>query len=190
MIYDIIGDVHGNADKLIGLLDKLGYQLTSTNSDDNTNSTASYYAPPPNHRAIFIGDLIDRGTQEVKTLEIVFAMLDAGVADAVMGNHEYNAIAFATLDKHKDDGSYLRPHEPSKVNQHKAFLAEVPFNSDEHKYWLNRFYELPLWLETEHACFVHACWDEDSMAVLAPCLTENNKLTETGLQATRGCGHG
>lgn len=26
MIYDVIGDVHGQADKLIGLLTQLGYQ--------------------------------------------------------------------------------------------------------------------------------------------------------------------
>ena len=37
--------------------------------------------------------------QEVESLEIVYAMLDTGVADAVMGNHEYNALAYATVDE-------------------------------------------------------------------------------------------
>ncbi|WP_434354290.1 metallophosphoesterase [Psychrobacter sp. HD31] len=177
MIYDIIGDIHGQANKLVGLLTQLGYTLTS-------NQHGTYYAPPKNHRAIFIGDLIDRGEQEVKTLEIVFAMLDAGVADAVMGNHEYNALAFATLNKTKNDGSYLRSHSAVHQNQHKEFLAEVPFGSAKHEYWLKRFYELPLWIETEHACFIHACWDVDNMAVLQSCLSHDNKLTETGLQKT------
>lgn len=178
MIYDIIGDIHGQADKLNGLLTQLGYKLTHC-QDSNP-----YYKPPPNHKALFIGDLIDRGTQEVQTLKIVFAMIDAGVAHAVMGNHEYNALAYATLDNQKNDGSYLRPHTARNTAQHKAFLAEIPLGSSEHKYWLKRFYELPLWLETEHACFVHACWDVDSMQELKKWLDDNNCLTQEGLQAT------
>lgn len=172
MIIDIIGDIHGYADKLVGLLTQLGYR-----------HNGQYFAPPAGHRALFIGDLIDRGPQQVATLEIVFAMLDADVADAVLGNHEYNALAFATLDP-KDTTQYLRSHNEAHVRQHEAFLAEVPFGSDSHRYWLQRFYEIPLWLESDDACFVHACWDVDSMAVLKPFLTEDNCLTPQGLIAT------
>ena len=176
MIIDIIGDIHGYADKLIGLLEQLGYV-----------HNGEYFEPPVNHRALFIGDLIDRGVQQVATLEIVFAMLDADVADAVMGNHEYNALAFATLDPYSSDAQskqYLRKHNKIHTYQHEAFLAEVPFGSDSHNYWLQRFYEIPLWLETDYACFVHACWDVDSMAVLAPLLTSDNCLTPKALVLT------
>lgn len=183
MIYDIIGDIHGNADKIKGLLDKLGYTLTTHPTLD-----IDYYQPPENHRAIFIGDLMDRGTQELQTLQIVFGMIDAGVADAIMGNHEYNAIAYATLDEiadhNPDEPKYLRSHNPTHTRQHQEFLDEIPFGSKEHQYWLSRFYELPLWLETEHACFVHACWDVKQMAVLKPLLTDDNCLTPEGLQQT------
>lgn len=172
MIYDVIGDIHGQADKLKGLLDLLGYQYNG-----------KFFAPPANHRAVFIGDLIDRGRQELETLEIVFAMLDAGVAFAVMGNHEYNALAYATLDDH-DSSRYLRPHKPTNVVQHQAFLDEVGFDTELHHYWLSRFYQLPLWLELPQVCFVHACWDAAAMAVLQPYLTDNNCLTYYGLQAT------
>ncbi len=172
MIIDIIGDIHGYADKLTGLLQQLGYR-----------HNGQYFVPPAGHRALFIGDLIDRGSQQVATLEIVFAMLDADVADAIMGNHEYNALAFATLDPHNAK-QYLRSHNEVHVRQHEAFLAELPFGSDGHKYWLQRLYELPLWLETDCACFVHACWDVDSMAVLKPLLTEDNRLTPHGLTVT------
>ena len=147
MIIDVIGDIHGYADKLTGLLRQLGYQ-----------HNGQYFAPPPNHRALFIGDLIDRGSQQVETLEIVFAMLDADVADAVMGNHEYNALAYATLDP-DNEARYLRSHNDAHSRQHEAFLAEIPFGSALHQYWLKRLYELPLWLEIDAACFVHACWD-------------------------------
>lgn len=175
MIIDVIGDIHGYADKLKGLLIQLGYVHNGI-----------YFEPPTDHRALFIGDLIDRGAQQVATLEIVFAMLDAGIADAVMGNHEYNALAFATLDcdsKFSSDHPkhYLRKHNDIHTKQHEAFLAEIPFGSALHKYWLSRLYEIPLWLETDYACFVHACWDVDSMAVLEPLLTANHCLTEQAL---------
>ena len=172
MIIDIIGDIHGYADKLIGLLEQLGYR-----------HNGQYFVPPAGHRALFIGDLIDRGAQQLATLEIVFAMLDADVADAIMGNHEYNALAFATLDPHHPK-QYLRSHSEVHVRQHEAFLAELPFGSDGHQYWLQRLYELPLWLETDYACFVHACWDVESMALLKPLLTEDNCLTAQGLIVT------
>ncbi|WP_352336618.1 metallophosphoesterase [Psychrobacter sp. 16-MNA-CIBAN-0192] len=180
MIIDIIGDVHGYADKLTGLLEQLGYV-----------HNGECYMPPEGHRALFIGDLIDRGSQQLATLETVFAMLDADVADAVMGNHEYNALAFATLDPDNDNNNtsasaqhYLRSHTEVHTRQHEEFLAEVPFGSELHKYWLQRFYELPLWLETDYGCFVHACWDVDSMAVLKPLLTADNCLTPDALIKT------
>ncbi len=172
MIIDVIGDIHGYADKLIGLLTQLSYV-----------HNGEYFVPPTNHRALFIGDLIDRGSQQLATLEVVFAMLDADVADAVMGNHEYNALAFATLDSANPE-QYLRPHNETHTRQHEAFLAEASFGSDLHQYWLTRLYEIPLWLETDYACFVHACWDVDSMAVLKPLLTADNCLTEQALMLT------
>lgn len=172
MIYDIIGDIHGQADKLIGLLTQMGY-----------THNGSYFVPPTGHHAIFIGDLIDRGAKQIETLQIVFAMLDNGVAQVVMGNHEYNALAFATPDA-RDNSVYLRPHDAKNTSQHQAFLDAVGFGSETHQYWLKRFYELPLWLEMDEACFVHACWDSQSMAVLQPLLTSDNKLTPLALQKT------
>jgi len=178
MIIDVIGDIHGYADKLVGLLLQLGYV-----------HNGECFMPPAGHRALFIGDLIDRGSQQVETLETVFAMLDADVADAVMGNHEYNALAFATLDLDTDTDThkltqYLRSHNDVHTRQHEAFLAELPFGSEQHQYWLQRLYEIPLWIETDYACFVHACWDVDSMALLRPLLTDDNRLTLHGLIAT------
>lgn len=170
MIYDIIGDIHGQADKLIGLLTKLGYQFNG-----------EFFVAPPNQQAIFIGDLVDRGSKQLATLNIVFNMIDNQQALAVMGNHEYNALAYATPDP-RDPNEYLRRHEPKHMLQHQAFLGEVGFGTDLHYFWLERFYEFPLWLELEQACFVHACWDTHAMSVLKPHLTDDNKLTKKALQ--------
>ncbi|MBR7538834.1 metallophosphoesterase [Mycobacterium tuberculosis] len=76
----MLGDVHGQADKLIGLLTQLGYQ-----------HDGQCFQAPPNHQAIFIGDLIDRGSQQLQTLSIVFAMIAHGRALAVVGSDGYNA---------------------------------------------------------------------------------------------------
>lgn len=170
MIYDIIGDIHGRADKLIGLLQQLGY-----------HNNGQFFEAPNNHQAVFIGDLIDRGNQQLETLQIVFNMIDNGMAYAVMGNHEYNALAYATKDK-RNEQHYLRKHNETNMKQHQAFIKEVGFDSELHHFWLQRFYELPLWLELDNVCFVHACWDENAMQVLQPLLTDDNRLTENALQ--------
>lgn len=65
-----------------------------------------------------MGDFIDRGPKIRETLEIVKGMCDAGEAFTVMGNHEYNAICFDTMDK---DGKPLRAHSEktnSNINKH------------------------------------------------------------------------
>lgn len=170
MIYDIIGDIHGQADKLIGLLETLGYRHDGT-----------CYRAPTGHRAIFIGDLIDRGARQVDTLKIVFDMLDHDQAHAVMGNHEYNAIGYATPHP---DGDYCRPRTTQNTHQHQAFLDELPLGSDDYWHWISRLYELPLWLEFDEFCVVHACWDTKAMAVLAPHLTPDHRITRQGIIAT------
>ena len=56
MAYDIIGDIHGQADKLEALLRTLGYRDTAG---------AWRHAE---RRAIFVGDFIDRGPAQVRSV--------------------------------------------------------------------------------------------------------------------------
>jgi len=84
--YDIIGDVHGQADKLEALLRKLGY-----------HESAGAWRHPE-RQAIFVGDFIDRGPAQVRSVNIARRLVHAGAALAVMGNHELNAIAWHTPD--------------------------------------------------------------------------------------------
>jgi hypothetical protein len=161
-MYDIIGDIHGNAIKLHRLLQKLGY--TQNN----------YFYAHPNRKMIFVGDLIDRGSAIRETLAIVKAMVDNGSAYVVMGNHEYNAICFATKDK---DGNHLRPHTPQNKNQHSETLKEFENRTEEWENYLEWFYELPLFLELENLRIVHACWDQKHIEFLRNKLVDN-KLTK------------
>jgi protein phosphatase len=79
--FDIIGDVHGCADELETLLGVLGYTVTW--SDKDVLVTA-----PEGRRAVFVGDLVDRGPRSPDVLRIARHMVEAGTALAVVGNHD------------------------------------------------------------------------------------------------------
>jgi hypothetical protein len=113
---DVIGDIHGYADKLRHLLSRLGYE-----------QNGGVYGSP-NRRAIFVGDLIDRGPAIGEVMEIVEGMLRAGAARIVMGNHEFNALCFHTPD---GKGEYLRPHSDKNSDQHTETLAYFEKNLTE-----------------------------------------------------------
>ncbi len=79
--FDIIGDIHGCFDELYQLLIKLGYSITDV-EDRYT------VIPPENRKAVFVGDLIDRGPENVKVLKLVMDMVKQDCAICVPGNHE------------------------------------------------------------------------------------------------------
>lgn len=75
--FDIIGDVHGCYDELTELLSNLNYV------DDGKTC-----AHPDGRKAIFVGDLVDRGPKTPEVLELVMNMVAAGNAYCVPGNHD------------------------------------------------------------------------------------------------------
>lgn len=87
MNYDIIGDIHGHAEALKALLNDTGYR-------ESQNAWRH-----PERQAIFVGDFIDCEPKQLETFDIVRRMVDAGNAPAIMGNHEFNAIAWFLPDK-------------------------------------------------------------------------------------------
>lgn len=142
--YDLIGDIHGHADELIDLLKKLDYSLN--------NGVYSH----PERTVIFLGDYIDRGPQIREALRIVKSMVDAGNAFAIMGNHEFNAIAYSMTD---EKGEYIRKHSEKNIKQHGRTLEQFTGHEDEWNEYLQWFTTLPLFLELDDFRAVHACWD-------------------------------
>lgn len=167
---DLIGDVHGYADELEELLQKLGY----------TKNDTHYFHPDANRKALFIGDYIDRGPKVRETLEIVKNMVDNGSAIALLGNHEYNALCFHTEDV---EGNYLRKHSAKNIDQHKKTISAFENREEEFEMYLNWFKTLPLFYETEQFRAVHACWDYKSIDYLKKHL-DNNRLTDDLLHAS------
>lgn len=84
--FDIIGDVHGCAEELRELLVKLGYTLTPTiELDGRPGFTVQ---APSGRKAVFLGDLVDRGPDTPSTLRLVMHMVATGQALCVQGNHD------------------------------------------------------------------------------------------------------
>lgn len=79
--FDIIGDVHGCLDECVQLLRALGYTVAGTRE-------APEVTAPEGRRAIFVGDLVDRGPDSPGVLRLVMAMVAGGSALCVPGNHD------------------------------------------------------------------------------------------------------
>lgn len=171
--YDIIGDIHGHADELKKLLADLDYQVVD-----------GVYRQPE-RQVIFMGDFIDKGPKQREVLEIVIPMVEQGAALAVMGNHEFNALAFHTIDP-ESPKVWLRPRNDKNIKQHSAFLNEfvIKANPDDTLTLddaLAFFKTLPLWLELDGIRAVHACWDDSSINAIKGKLNPDNTLDEVFL---------
>lgn len=77
--FDIIGDVHGCYDELTELLTQLGYVQKPENN---------LWAHPEGRKALFVGDLIDRGPASPAVLRLVMDMVKGQTALCVPGNHD------------------------------------------------------------------------------------------------------
>jgi protein phosphatase len=82
--FDLIGDVHGCFDELQELLTRLGYDVAETPGVGFGYTVT----PPPGRKAVFVGDLVDRGPKTPQVLRLVMSMAAAGSALCVPGNHD------------------------------------------------------------------------------------------------------
>ncbi len=148
---DFIGDIHGHRERLEALLEKLGY----------VQSNGAYRHPE--NTAVFLGDYIDRGPDVRGTVSIVRRMVDCGSAQALLGNHEFNALCFW---QRKREGGYLREHSIHKILIHAKTLESYQHSQSEFFDVLKWFLTLPLFLETPTFRAQHACFCEENIQVL------------------------
>lgn len=167
-MYDIIGDIHGHADELFQLLELMGYERREglyTHRD---------------RKAVFVGDFIDRGPQIAEVLRVVRPMIDNGHAYAVMGNHEFNAIAYHTPNA-RNDGQFLREHNEKNDHQHAETMRQL--TADELHEAVNWFCTLPMWVDLDGIRVVHACWDGHSMNVIEQAIYEHGYVSTEFMQS-------
>lgn len=85
--FDVVGDVHGCLPELLTLLDRLGYVVVR-----DEQGRAVDAVPPDGRRAVFVGDLVDRGPDSPGVLRLVMGMHAHDHALVVPGNHEHKLV--------------------------------------------------------------------------------------------------
>jgi hypothetical protein len=150
--YDLIGDIHGQHDKLVTILNGLGYLARG----DSSRGEFAGWSHPEGRKVIFLGDYIDRGPKVREVLLDVRAMVESGDALAIMGNHEYNAILYQTPD---GNGGWLRARWGKNKENHAVTLAAFTDREEEWADWIGWMKRLPMFLDLGGLRAVHASWD-------------------------------
>ena len=146
---DVVGDVHGELEALRALVGHLGYRADGSH--------------PQGRRLVFVGDLCDRGPDSPGVVRWVQGLVEAGVAQAVMGNHELNLVRG---DWKEGNGWFF--HDPEHRDRRKEkFTGSVAATARERESFLRFFETLPLALERDDLRVVHACWHRESIDALS-----------------------
>lgn len=160
--YDIIGDIHGHAHELKALLAGLGYGRHERGYRH------------PDRKALFVGDFVDRGPAIGEVLEIVRSMVDANDALAVMGNHEYNAIAFHTPKPGQQD-AWFRAHSDKNLKQHDATLKQL--STTQIAEAIEWFKMLPVAINVDGVRIAHASWQTRDIDRINRALNTHGRFT-------------
>ena len=169
--YDLIGDIHGCANTLKHLLERLGYR-----------PQAGIWRHP-RRMAIFLGDIIDRGPRIRESVQLVREMVHGGAALCIMGNHEYYALGWSTPALPGTGRQYVREHVPRHARLIDETLNQYQGHAQEWRDALAWFYELPLFLDAGRFRVVHACWDDSLIAPLRAQFADG-RISEQFLQAS------
>jgi hypothetical protein len=138
---DIVGDVHGEIDALWSLLGHLGYDAAGKH---------------PERRLVLLGDLTDRGPDSPGVVRWVEQVVDAGLAQCVLGNHDLHLL----LGHQKYDNNWFGGKEFSED----GFLVPQVLADRATRKQIRAFLAtLPLALERPDLRVVHACWHAPSI---------------------------
>jgi hypothetical protein len=140
---DVVGDVHGEFDALCNLLTLLGYGAQGQH--------------PQGRKLVFVGDLCDRGPDSVRVIACVRAMVEAGNAFAIAGNHELNLLRADA----KDGAGWFFDERVERDQRYQPFARPTPAQRQEIIGFLQ---QLPLALERDDLRVVHAAWQESDIA--------------------------
>lgn len=123
--FDIIGDIHGCISELRELLAKLGYEVSG---EDRLS-----WRHPSGRKPVFVGDFVDRGPNSYLTLLLVMQLVQAGVAHAVMGNHDNKLWRFLKGNNVKvshglaETIAQIEQLGPHNKERFRDFLGSLPY---------------------------------------------------------------
>ncbi|HEY7669856.1 MAG TPA: metallophosphoesterase [Hyphomicrobium sp.] len=142
--FDMIGDVHGCAEELVALLNRLGYGVHLEGSGEGRRAETK---APKGRRAVFVGDLVDRGPNAPDVVRIAIAMAERRQAFAVIGNHDDRFLR------------WLKGHEVKPTHGLERTVAQFAGESEAFRKEARAFLQgLPsyLWLEDGRLVVAHA----------------------------------
>ncbi|MBI1915786.1 MAG: metallophosphoesterase [Planctomycetes bacterium] len=151
---DVIGDIHGEIDALRALLRHLGY--------DNDG------VHPEGRRLIFLGDLTDRGPNSPAVVRLIGRLLDDGLAQGVMGNHDLNLL----LGEKKHGNAWFFGRREA-LDASGRLVPQALADDETRTLTLRLFRRLPLVLERDDLRIVHACWHGPSIEAVRQGPEEN-----------------
>lgn len=145
---DIIGDIHGEIDALDDLLGALGYNARGGHVQGR--------------HLVFVGDLVDRGPDSPAVIERVAALVEQGVAQCILGNHELNLLRNAAKP-----GNAWIIHTHREEQRPGGEFAHSRRAPDSLRMRCLAFLNtLPLALTREDLRVVHAAWVPEHVARL------------------------
>ena len=102
-----------------------------------------------------MGDLTDRGPDSPAVVSLVRRLLDAGLAQCILGNHELNAL----LGERKHGNAWLYGEKEEVLDKSGSKVRQNPADETMKAQVLAIFHWLPLALERDDLRVVHACWE-------------------------------
>lgn len=135
---------------------------------------------PDGYKIELVGDIIDGASAEdqIETVKHLMDMHSRGNLISHPGNHEFNAIAYATEGRN----GYIRAHTEENYGYQKEFLTAFPFGSPGNAEIVSWFKSFPLYSRNNGYNIIHACWNDNAINVCGPYLDEHSALTEDAYQ--------
>ena len=164
--------MHGQARALTRLCHKLGYDEWGHHREGR--------------QLIFLGDLNNKGPGNHRVIRQVAAWVEAGRAQSIMGNHEFESLAWTLKDK---KGRPLFAHTPERRAKMAEFLKVKKKNPFAYQRHLAFFKARPLWLDMGEFRCVHACWEDASIAYLRGKLGEEGHVRKRDIRKAFTEGH-
>lgn len=153
---DVVGDVHGELGALTTLLRQLGYGPDG--------------AHPADRHLVFVGDLCDRGPDSPGVIRRVAALVAAGRAQCLLGNHELNILRGSP----KTANGWFFPDDHDRAAG--RFTACERATAAERESITGFFATLPVALARPDLRIVHAAWHPPSFASLSRLLPRSTVL--------------
>lgn len=144
-LLDIVGDIHGEYDALLTLMQHLGYDAHGSHPDQRF--------------LVFVGDFCDRGPNSPAVLALVQQLVESGRAYAVLGNHEINLLR----EEAKDGSGWFFDERVAKDNTKYAPYKRPA--AEERTQIVKFLSSLPIGLERDDLRVIHAAWQQDEIAI-------------------------